>query len=394
MRILFLWSQCILDRGSGFALSLKTLLELLAQAGHECHSMSMMLFDGDKEFPLTRLLDADSLSEGNQGRVLQADHRGVRHYLFYTKSTLGKNLTLGEASQFLGDVKATLGRLDPQVILTSSDSQIARHLHQLAAQTRARRIFCLATANYSQPELFADFDAIWCPTKTLADHYQDRLGIHAHAIRDVFNAKQFVDPASVFGCRKRFITFINPSPEKGAVLVFALARLAARERPDLQFLIVESRVRQEHWRGWGLNPGALPNVHWVRNRADMRPVWRRTSLLLFPSYWFEAAGRGIVEAQLSGIPVLASRRGGIPEQMNGGGFLFDLPPRCVQDINYLPTDEEVRPWFDCIRTLLDNDAAYAAARERAMAAAAPFRPEACCARVQTEFLALFNGQSF
>ena len=36
-----------------------------------------------------------------------------------------------------------------------------------------------------------------------------------------------------------------------------------------------------------------------------------------------------MEAMLNGIPVLASRRGGLPEVVGDGGFLFDIPDRCM-----------------------------------------------------------------
>jgi len=42
-----------------------------------------------------------------------------------------------------------------------------------------------------------------------------------------------------------------------------------------------------------------------------------------PSQWEEAWGRVATEAQLSGIPVLASRIGGLPESVGPGGILVE-----------------------------------------------------------------------
>jgi glycosyltransferase involved in cell wall biosynthesis len=44
----------------------------------------------------------------------------------------------------------------------------------------------------------------------------------------------------------------------------------------------------------------------------MRDIYACTKVWLFPFFWEEGVGGTIVEAQLNGIPVLASRRGGIP----------------------------------------------------------------------------------
>ncbi len=55
----------------------------------------------------------------------------------------------------------------------------------------------------------------------------------------------------------------------------------------------------------------------------MRAVYGRCKILLAPSRWEEAYGRVASEAQLSGIPVVASTRGGLPEAVGPGGILLD-----------------------------------------------------------------------
>ena len=62
---------------------------------------------------------------------------------------------------------------------------------------------------------------------------------------------------------------------------------------------------------------------------DMRSVYRDTKVLLVPSQWLETWGRVATEAQFSGIPVLASRSGALPEAVGPGGILSNrqLRPR-------------------------------------------------------------------
>ncbi len=113
----------------------------------------------------------------------------------------------------------------------------------------------------------------------------------------------------------RYITMINPVVMKGVAYLLKLA-LAHRDR---EFLVVE---------GWGTPPDLLsiiqriPNVTWLDRQLDMREVYNQTHILVVPSRW-EAFGRVITEAQVNGIPVLASRVGGIPEALGDGGVLVD-----------------------------------------------------------------------
>ncbi len=112
----------------------------------------------------------------------------------------------------------------------------------------------------------------------------------------------------------QYMTMINPVKVKG-VLAFLQMALAL---PRRQFLVVE---------GWATPVEILrlikkmPNVTYLEKQVDMRCVYEKTHVLIVPSQWDEAFGRVIVEAQVNGIPVLASQVGGIPEALGEGGVL-------------------------------------------------------------------------
>lgn len=377
-RVVVLARNCILDPRSGGAIELRTMLEALAASGCECHSITMTCFDGQEEFPLDRVIEAAYTGADYRHRFLAATHRGVRHLLFTTASTVADNLARDEVVTFGRGASRQLDEIRPDIIVTTGGGTVARALHLLAEGTGAVRIFYLANPDYQEPGEMGRFDHVLCPSRTLADRYRERLGIDAGVMPNVIDRRQFVESpprARLPAPARRFVTMVNPVPEKGACLFFRLARLAAAERPDMRFLAVESRMSRAAWRGIGIDPMASGNVFWVRNRSDMRPVYRRTAVLLFPSLWFEAAGRVPVEAQLSGIPVLATRRAAIPEQLNGGGYLFDPPADSLEDYLHMPATSDVRPWLECIKSLLDEPDTYAAASARAMEAAAHFHPD-------------------
>ena len=106
--------------------------------------------------------------------------------------------------------------------------------------------------------------------------------------------------------------------------------------------------------------GPLANVEFRRASADMRPVYRRTALLLVPSQVEEAFGRVVVEAQASGIPCLVRETGGLPEAVGAGGRL-------------LPQSAEAAEWADAIEAILSDPALSSSLS--AAAAANAMRPE-------------------
>jgi glycosyltransferase involved in cell wall biosynthesis len=121
----------------------------------------------------------------------------------------------------------------------------------------------------------------------------------------------------VHSTRER-VLFINPVEKKGIEIALRLAE----ERPDIPFDFVECWERDSAVRH-SERVRSAKNITWHKSRLDIRKFYGRAKLLLMPSQWEEAWGRVATEAQLSGIPVLASRIGGIPESVGPGGILVE-----------------------------------------------------------------------
>lgn len=116
------------------------------------------------------------------------------------------------------------------------------------------------------------------------------------------------------------VLYVNPHPWKGVETAFALAE----RRPDIPFVFLESWKLSDEVKSAHLErAAALPNVEWRERIEDMREMYRLARLVLVPSQWEEAWGRVVSEAQVSGIPALASDRGGLPESVGPGGILVD-----------------------------------------------------------------------
>ena len=103
--------------------------------------------------------------------------------------------------------------------------------------------------------------------------------------------------------------FVNPVPYKGLSIVMSMAEA----RPDVPFLFVSNGSARSGAHRTTANITRLGPIR------DMRKVYRRARIVLVPSQCDETWGRTVSEAHISGIPVLASARGGLPESVGSGG---------------------------------------------------------------------------
>lgn len=188
-----------------------------------------------------------------------------------------------------------------------------------------------------------------------AGRVRDRFGVDPVVIPPVF--------APILGGEGKGLTardrvlFINPVADKGLELALRIAALS----PDIPFEFLESwTLDAEQRRTLSARLAVLPNVAFTPRQPDMEPIYARAKFLLAPSRWEEAWGRVATEAQAHGLPVIATRTGGLTEAVGPGGVL-------------LARGEPPGAWAEVVARLWRDPAFYASLASAATAHAG--RPE-------------------
>ncbi|MDO5533015.1 glycosyltransferase, partial [Sutterella sp.] len=193
--------------------------------------------------------------------------------------------------------------------------------------------------------------------------YKKDDGLTVHPIGN------FINPGHVLAKHRnpRMVTFINPAFAKGAAVVARILMMANKERPDIPFMVVETRKKFAKALETLKQPGGpigsafgkhtFQNIFLTPATYEVSEIYAQTKVLLAPSLWYESWGRVCTEAVMNGIPVLASTSGGMPEAVGKGGITLDAPATNRQGNEswlVLPSEEECRPWADALYELYDH----------------------------------------
>ncbi len=199
----------------------------------------------------------------------------------------------------------------PDVVLTQSEGS-----DSILAEVLKRNIFPVVYVHVLPAiEIIPDphrLPLILVNSRFIQNRIKEEKGIQCELLYPAIN----LDNYRIGHNTHQYITMVNPVVPKGIVTFLNIAT----SLPDREFLVVE---------GWGTSEKVLeiikqlPNVTYLPKQVDMRRVFEKTHILLVPSVWEEPFGRISVEAQASGIPVVASRTGGIPEAVGKGGILIE-----------------------------------------------------------------------
>ncbi len=375
MKILFYSPHALADSSSGAAQSVAALLAELVRLGHSCGAVTGSVIDATNEL-FTRVLDAPPTSTYTLHDVaLNVPVRkvaldGVVHLVVGEKGRRIGEMTSAEEVVIHKVFLDAFRDLEPDVVL-GYGGLTSNYAAGSFARSRGRKsVLYVASESYKQADHFAYADMVVTVSEAMAKKLAPITQLPTLVLRP------FMNIASIT-CAKRtpeYITLLNPLPAKGVMLAAALAREAARRGRPYKFLFVEGRGTRETMRALCPDALALPSVSIANNTSDVKLVYERSSVILYPSLWFETAGKVPLEANANGIPVLASNIGGIPEMLDGAGYLFDPPAACVSAWETPPPPEYVEQWLAVLDRLHNDPAEHADAVRRARAAAERYNP--------------------
>lgn len=179
-----------------------------------------------------------------------------------------------------------------------------------------------------------------------AERFRRDFGLDSTVVRPLFRAADYRAAG-----KGDSVTFINPHPLKGVEIAMQLVALC----PDIPFRFVRSwTLPAERETALAAFAARHPNLTLERSTRRMDRIYGHAKIVLMPSMWEEAWGRVASEAHFSGVPLLASRRGGLPESVGPGGLLVD-------------PDAPIDAWVAALRRLWDDKAFYAATSDAALA---------------------------
>jgi glycosyltransferase involved in cell wall biosynthesis len=224
-----------------------------------------------------------------------------------------------------GNVMPLVGCPCPAVVKLSSMHHV--HAPELIGWTRViyRRVMFRAAARR------ATF--VLANSESTAADVVKYLGVPRSQVRVVYEA---VDPAFNDGAvalsrqvPDRYVLFVSSLwPYKEPELAYAgwLAATRALENPpDLVFVGDDPDGLGERIRRRAAVDGVEQRIHFLGRvpNLEMPAVYRRAVALVYPSR-SETFGKPLVEAMLSGIPVIATDTGAIPEVVGNAGRLVPV----------------------------------------------------------------------
>jgi len=272
---------------------------------------------------------------------------------------------------------------DPDFVLVSSEDlshALLREAHQAAAD---RLVYLAHTPQWfpfgpeawnkdeSATRLLADALAIVSIGTHMAAYIEEHLGRRAEVVAPDLYGKAPWPEYSNF--ERKSVLLINPCVVKGLPIFLELAE----RMPSVKFLALK---------GWGTTRAdeeamrLLANVEVLDTVQGIDEVFRRTSVLLAPSLWYEGFGLVVTEALLRGIPVLASRHGGLNEAAASSRFRLPVAPikewLAQYDETGMPIGvvepQPVASWEAALHDLLASPDVYAEERATGMEAARAF----------------------
>lgn len=350
------------DNTNGAAIHNKILLEALAARGIQVKVLNAMVADDVRGLAIFNRI-AHQLNDTPQRKYLQFTDAGVEYVVIKTKGHLAPEVTTADQGQIFSVFVQFLEKFQPDVVMGySADlfSCILRH----EAKIRGIPVVYALCNGLHHTFSFADCDLIFSPSEATAKLYHDMDGIDVKAVGQfIYRDRVTSNPNKR---DPKYITLVNPAPEKGLAIFVKLAMAYHQKHPEQRFLVVKSVGNYQrciaalHYADGAPflvsgAPNPIPMIDVAEHTDDIRLVYALSKVVVTPSVWHESWGCVATEAIFNDIPVLASKSGGLPEAVREGGILLDAPASTQKDYNCLPNDAEIAPWVEALERLVNED---------------------------------------
>ena len=342
MRILLAIHNAYTDSTSGAAQSMRIIMQWLAEGGHDCRVLATARFDAKPpdsldahlaslEVPLRRQPPSKTFIRSVRkppnvvvGRpTVEFVLDDVPVTMLLTRAQPGSRHTITSRPSSSSSCWTTsCWQFQPDVLVTYGAHPV---VHDAMRRARRRGVTpcsrCAITAM-----TIGVFSNTWTHVFTtspyLSEVYREQIGLRSVGIDSPIEWDDVEAPDDL----RRFVTFVNPTRQKGAMLFARLADMLGSKRPDIPLLVVQSAAT-----AGGLN--AIAGLDFTRYPQIMaapatpRPAefFALTRILLVPSVFREPFGRVAAEALINGIPPLVSDRGALPQTVRGAGRVLPLP---------------------------------------------------------------------
>ncbi|MHB1605954.1 MAG: glycosyltransferase [Leptospirales bacterium] len=220
----------------------------------------------------------------------------------------------------------------PSILVSSAHNVVARE-----------RPFLVRVENFLDRLLSVPTDAIFCVTGQVMQSMEKDAGLPRHKLVTIENGLSFSDHPDVSAQSARSRLDLSTGIPVLAVIgrfstqknhpgfLEALDRVRKRY-PDVVALLVGEGELEPVIREMARSRGLSDNLRFLGQRRDVPEILRALDLLVVPSLW-EGLPNVMLEAMAAGIPVVATRVGGIPDVLTDRltGVLCEPSPKSLSE---------------------------------------------------------------
>lgn len=370
-RVLFACYHFYLDPSNGASITAREILLALREQGWNVSTFCGCGLDFQQQTaPLQLIYDRGITPK----RIVKNDGSLPFSLAHFHDSGIASNVFLPEENKLIPSKEAGLCYLRlletvikqtrPEVLVTYGGYWMAGPLLNLARSHDVKTVVLLQNFAYTSAEYFRAVDRIIVPSRFASEYYRKKLGIYSVPIPPLIHEEAVLCSTPI--SERKYVTFVNPAPNKGLYIFVQIAKQLWEQRPDIPLLVVEGRCGAKSLAHTGLDLKGLKNLNLMANTPDPRHFYKLSKIMLVPSVRSETFGRVAAEGMICGIPVIGSDRGAIPEVIGNAGVTISIPKKYTPETRTVASPEEVRDWINAIVQLWDDATRYADFSQRSL----------------------------